>query len=50
MAWNLPQLATIIIYLFFHDKTQEHNTEEHKDRIPCVALRCDERQREGDAT
>ena len=37
---------------FFHDKMQERNTEECKDRIrvyPCAALRCNERQCEGDA-
>ena len=37
----------------FHDKTQERNAEERKDRIrvyPCVALCCDEHQCEGDAT
>ena len=40
-------------FVIIHDKMQERNTKERKDRIqvhPCVALRCDKRQSEGNAT
>ena len=46
------ELENIQIFTIIHDKMQERNAKERKDRIwvyPFIALCCDERQNEGDA-